>query len=209
MKEGIAVITGAFNPVQKAHIYLAKEVLRQCPSIKKAIFVPVGNQYQKPGLQDASYRLALLQEACKEDLRFQVSQIELWNERQLYTYETLALLQKENPNSELYLVIGSDNLKELDTWKEYESILRLYHVIVFSRNQDNVEKIVQENTKLSKFHSKFVYMLGNPFITISSTMVRNCIQEGKEFKDLVPIAVYQYLLKNNRYAKKRKDGLLC
>ncbi|MCI8291785.1 MAG: adenylyltransferase/cytidyltransferase family protein, partial [Clostridia bacterium] len=39
MKDAIAVITGTFNPVHKAHINLGKQVLKKFPYIKKIIYV--------------------------------------------------------------------------------------------------------------------------------------------------------------------------
>ena len=43
---------GSFNPPTKAHIELAKKVIKEC-SLDKVIFVPVGDLYEKEGMAKA------------------------------------------------------------------------------------------------------------------------------------------------------------
>lgn len=62
MKSAVAVIVGSFNPVQKAHIYLGQNVLQQFPQIRKVIYVPVSNMYQKGELLDSEYRYRIEKE---------------------------------------------------------------------------------------------------------------------------------------------------
>ena len=68
----------------------------------------------------------MLKLVCDKNDRFEVSKIELEQERQLFTIETLRILQKQYLNYEIYFTMGSDNLKELETWKKSTEIGRAH-----------------------------------------------------------------------------------
>lgn len=201
MKKAIAVITGTFNPVQKAHINLGEQVLKNFTNVKKVVYVPVGNKYVKKDLQDAEYRYQILKAVCNTRENFEVSRVEIDNDKQLFTFQTLDLLSKEYKDYDIYLVIGSDNLKNFNTWREYEYLLENYKVIVVSRGSDSLEKIVNESAYLSKYLDNISFIISNDFLNISSTQVRNNIKEGKEFKHLLPKEAYEYIMLNNKYEK--------
>ena len=45
-----------------------------------------------------------------------------------YTYQTLEHCQKKYEDDEIYFICGSDNLAEIDTWREYEIILSNFKI---------------------------------------------------------------------------------
>ena len=61
------------------------------------------------------------------------------------------------------MVIGSDQLKNLQKWKNYKQILNLVKVITFNRKDEN---FVLNNSIKIKFIDNFD-------VNISSTMIRN------------------------------------
>lgn len=208
LRDAVAVITGTFNPVHKAHINLGKQVLKKFPYIKKIIYVPVGDKYIKNDLSSAEYRYNMLKKVCENIEEFEVSRIEIENKKQLYTYQTLDIIKKEYEDSDIYLVIGSDNLKEFHTWKRYKYILENYNLIVFSRNNDCLEKIVTYNKYLNNYISKILFVTCNKYLSISSTQIRKYIKSGIDFKKLVPKEVYDYIMNNNIYLNK-KERKVC
>ena len=48
------VFIGSFNPVTKAHLMIAKEILKK-PKVEKIIFVPVSDLYAKASLKTEGY----------------------------------------------------------------------------------------------------------------------------------------------------------
>lgn len=199
MKKGIGVMTGSFNPMQKSHLNLAKEVLRRFSQIEKIVFVPVGDHYQKPELREAAYRYQIVQAVCEKQSNMEVSRIEMDQPRQLYTYETLALLQQEYIDYDLYLIMGGDNLAEFDTWQHYLEILQHYYIIAFSRENNKVAKIVENHEELKKFKNRISLIDSRHILEISSTQVRRYCNKGKSIKDLVPKEAYRVIQQNNLY----------
>ena len=45
-------------------------------------------------------------------------------------------------------------------------------------------------------------LIDAPYLDISSTIIRNRIDEGKSISDLVPEKVEEYIYKNNLYRKR-------
>ena len=112
-KKIIAVFGGSFNPPTVAHLNLAKQILEKVENVVKVIFVPVSTKYNKRGLASDEERFDMLKTICNIEKGLEVSSIELESTRQLYTIETLEKIKEQNPENDIYFVLGTDNLKEL------------------------------------------------------------------------------------------------
>lgn len=185
-KTGIAVFGGSFNPPTVAHIDLAKQILSKIDEIEKVIFVPVSTRYNKNGLAPDEVRLGFLKRICQNYSNIDVSNIEIKSPKQLYTIETLRCIKEKYQGKNIYFVIGTDNLKELETWHEPEKILTEFKIIVLERGQDNAEQIIQDSPFLNRFKTSFVKMDNIQKIDLSSSFVRSQIKTEKPIKGLVP-----------------------
>ena len=149
-KNVIAVFGGSFNPPANSHISLAKQVLENNSNIEKVIFVPVNVKYNKEGLASNEDRFFMLQKICENNEGIEVSDIEITSQRQLYTIETLRLIQEKYKEYEIYFVLGTDNLKELETWHEADELLKKFKMLVLERGDDDIEQIIEEDDFLRK-----------------------------------------------------------
>ena len=66
----------------------------------------------------------MLKSICNSQENLEVSDLELKSERQLYTIETLRIIEEQKPEKEIYFLIGTDNLKELETWYKPDELLK-------------------------------------------------------------------------------------
>ena len=154
--KGIAIFGGSFNPPLNSHLELAKQVIKNLCNIEKVIFVPVSTKYnRKNNLTDDAHRYKMLKLMCNGEEKLEVSDVELSYGRQLYTIETLDIFKNEYPEYDIYFIMGTDNLKDLHTWKESERILKNYKIIVLERNEDNLEKI-KNGEEVESFFKKEV-----------------------------------------------------
>ena len=185
-KKIIAVFGGSFNPPTVAHIELAKQVLKNIKNLDKIIFVPVSTKYNKKGLAPDEDRFNMLKEICNKEDNLEVSRVELDSERQLFTIETLQIIKESNPNSDIYFIIGSDNLKELPTWHNIEKILQEYKIVVLERDDDSISNIIRENKLLSCYKDSFITIKEINKINMSASNVRRNIAENKSIKGMVP-----------------------
>lgn len=186
----IGIFGGSFNPPHKMHKSIANGLIEQS-YVDKVVYVPTGNKYNKKDLIDAKHRLEMLKLMINDNSDLLVSDYEIKNVL-TYTYQTLDYFKSIYPDDEIYFICGSDNLKEITTWKNYKYILEKYKLLVIRRNNDNLDNIINElNTSgiiLAKISSQ----------NVSSTNIRKHLINNQENDDL-DIKVRRYINKKQLY----------
>lgn len=203
-KNKIVVFGGSFNPPLNSHFSLAESVLNEYDDVQKVIFVPVNSNYEKKGLIDNEHRYNMLKLVCDKNEFFDVSRIEIDNERQLYTIETMNLLQEEYKDKELLFIIGTDNLKQLHTWNRVNELLNKFKILILERDDDNIQEIINSSEFLKQYKTSLVELKNHLKSNLSSTYVRRMLNDNKSIRYLVPDEVYYYI-KNNNLFKNRGE----
>lgn len=197
--KSIAVFGGSFNPPINSHVLLAKQILDRCKKIEKLIFVPVSTKYQKQELIEDKHRYNMLKIICNKEDKLEVSDVELKTEKQLYTIQTLDYFKQKYKEYEIYFVMGTDNLKELSSWKEPERLLKEYKVIVLEREKDNLEELIRKEKFLENNKDSLIKIGGIDKIFLSSTMIRDKIKKGESIEEFIDRDVLEYIMKNRLY----------
>lgn len=184
----IGIFGGSFNPVHNGHIFIAKYIMEK-KSLDKIIFIPVGlPSHRENNLLSSKHRLNILSLALENEKSFEISDIELKEEKVSYTIDTLRKIKEIYPNDEIYEIIGEDSAAYFEKWKDYKEVLKLSKVLVFMRKNS----IVKENFENMEF-------LDTPYIDISATMVRENIRKGIDISNLIDEKVYEYIKNNKLY----------
>lgn len=199
VKKQIVVFGGCFNPPLNSHFSLAEQLLAEYHQIEKIIFMPVNSQYQKVDLIENKHRYEMLKLACNRNEKFEVSSIEMDYPRQLYTIETLTKLQRQYEKHEICFTMGSDNLKELETWSQAEKLIKNFKIYVFERDKDDIEQIIETNKFLKENRQAFIKVKNIIKSDLSSTLVREKIKEGKSIRYLTSDEIVSYIKQNNLY----------
>ena len=108
-------------------------------------------------------------------------------DRVVYTYETLDYFKKKYLGSEIYFILGADNLKQISNWKNSEYILSNYKLLVINRGDEKTE--VKDNVIVMD-------ILNND---ISSTFIRNNIDNDDIIKKYLDKNVLEYIRKEKLY----------
>lgn len=198
-KNTIVVFGGSFNPPLNSHFSIAEQVLNQYQEVEKVIFVPVNKKYEKDGLEENKHRYNMLNLVIKKNSNFILSDIDMQENRSLYTIETLEEIKKKYQDKDICFLIGSDNLKELHTWYRAEELISKYKVLVMERNQDKVEEIIKHNELLNCYKENIEKLNEEIRSNFSSTYVRAQIKKGKSVRYLLPDEIYEYIQENNLY----------
>ena len=187
------IFGGTFNPPHIAHSIVADNV-RQQLNLDKILFIPSGNPPLKESIP-AKHRLSMSKLAFGNDKNFEISEIEIKDTAEKsYTVDTLRILKEKykNNETELYLIIGMDNLIDLPNWKEPEKLFEFAKIIVINRPENNKDDAVKD------FRERAIFV-DVPDLEISSRMIRRNISEGKSVKYLVSDAVEEYIEKHGLY----------
>lgn len=198
-KNTIVVFGGSFNPPLNSHFSIAQQVLNQYKEVEKVIFIPVSKKYEKDELEENKHRYNMLKLVIDKNNNFLLSDIDMNENRSLYTIETLEEIEKQFPEKEIWFLIGSDNLKELHTWKRAEELVSNYQILVMERNEDKVEEIIKQNELLNCYKENIKKLNEEIRSNFSSTYVRSQIKKKKSVRYLLPDEVYEYIEENNLY----------
>ena len=198
-KNVIVVYGGSFNPILYSHLSIAEQVVNQFKQVKKVMFVPVSTQYEKAGLIENKHRYEMIKLAISGNENFLVSDIELKNKEQLHTFQTLQKLQKQYIDNELWFMMGTDNLKEINTWSYAAELLKNYKIVIIERDNDQLAEIIEQNKLLKQYQSHLQKLEIKLVKNMSASYVRQKIKNKESITGLLPPNVEEYIVKNNLY----------
>lgn len=191
----IGIFGGSFNPPHEMHRQIGIHLIQES-YLDKVIYVPTGDCYQKPDLVSLKDRYQMVKQMLEGYSYLEVSDYEAKNHI-VYTYQTLDYFKRKYPYDKIYFICGSDNLKELDTWKNASYLLENYSLIVIPRNQDNRNQLLEKYLN----HSS-ITIADIPNNQISSTEIRRLLKENRTSKKLVKKLLpttLEYIYQKNLY----------
>ena len=203
-KNKIVVYGGSFNPPINSHFFIAEQVLNQFEEVDKILFVPVSNSYEKTGLLDEKYRYTMLKMVIDHNPDFLLSDMDLNKKRSLTTIEVLEKAKQQFPENEIWLLLGSDNLKEFSIWNQAEDILRDYDILVMERDADQLTQIINHDELLRKYQQKIKAVNEKIRSNYNATYVRELISHQKSVRYLIPEEIREYIEKNHLYQGSEK-----
>lgn len=191
----IGLYSGTFDPIHVGHLIIMENSINQM-NLDKIIVIPSANPPHKLDKKKtpANIRVEMVKEAIKDNEKLVLSTYESTDSLVKYTYETLDFFEKSFPNDEVFLIIGEDSFLSLNTWKNYEKILKS-KLIVFAREESKSGGVLEREIESQRKLNPNIYLLNDFFTNISSTLVRNLVNENKSIKYLVSDEV-MYIIKN-------------
>lgn len=120
--KGVALFGGSFNPPTKAHVSVIEQLSDR---FSKVIVMPARISPFKTDADvlNGKTRIALLKKICSHLKNVEISDYEIKREDVSYTYITLTDLTKKY--DKIFLALGSDNIEELERWKNLDVIFSL------------------------------------------------------------------------------------
>lgn len=199
MKPVIVAFGGSFNPPTNSHFSLAEQIHCSFTQVDCIVFVPVSDLYPKKDLLASKYRVDMLKLVCEKNPYFKVSTIETESSTLLNSIETLRYLQKEYKEHEIWLTLGTDNLKVITSWPGYKEILEKFRCLVLERDEDCFDEIVLGNEVLKHYKDRLIKVKESIHSDASSTLLRNKLREGKSIRYMLPDEIYFYIKEKGLY----------
>ena len=199
----IGIYGGTFDPPHWGHITAARAAMEQL-KLDRLVLIPDRVPPHKAlpeGSASPEQRLEMAALATAElGRRAEVSDRELRRDGPSYTSDTLAALREEYPEDTLWLLMGSDMFLSLQTWHAPEEIMALARIAPFSREAaDESAAFTAQKARLEREYGAQICIVQNPEVReLSSTEVRAALAAGQG-SDLLPPAVYGYVLREHLY----------
>ena len=187
---------GAFDPPHLAHRALAEVALEQL-ELDELRILPTGQAWHKTRtLTEAGHRLAMARLAFEGLPGVVVDDREICRAGPSYTLDTLRELRAEQPQAELYLVMGKDQADVLPTWRDWERIVEIAIICVADRDglTGQETRFVPPPAMAGRFRK-----LQMPAMDISATGIRARVASRQGIAPLVSPAVARYIEQNHLY----------
>jgi nicotinate-nucleotide adenylyltransferase len=197
----LGIIGGSFDPIHYGHLLLAEQAADGA-GLDRVVFMPAKISPFKIGKAAASEqdRYAMVSLAIKDNVKFDLSDIELKKEGISYTYDTLIACQSFfGEDTKIHFICGTDSFISMEHWYESESIFRKFSLIVGSRPRYKDKSRDEMVKKLNEKYGTEISRIHMPKIDISSTDIKQRLVEGKSIKYLLPQAVEEYIQENGIY----------
>lgn len=199
-KARIGILGGSFDPPQIGHLILA-EYSREALDIDHVLFVPVGDHPVKRGelRLPVVHRLAMLKLAISDNPYFSISRADIDRAGPHYSADTVRLIREQNPNADLYFVMGGDNLRALPTWKRAPDLYHCCRLAVMKRADEDITPEMHDAVLPGL--SEMVDIVDVPMLSVwlSSTVVVKRLRAKLSVRYLVPDAVLAYINDNDLY----------
>lgn len=155
---------------------------RQALELDVVLLVVANAPWQKVGsrtVSPAEDRLAMVRAAVADAPGLEVSDIEIARGGLSYTADTLEALQRDEPDAELFLVLGNDAAAGFATWDRHEEVAQRARLVVVDR--PGTPTPIDDGFSWTR--------VDIPELEISSTELRQRVADGRSIRYLTPEGV--------------------
>jgi nicotinate-nucleotide adenylyltransferase len=135
VSERLGIFGGTFDPPHVGHLVTAVNVRHEL-ALDRVLLVVNDQPWQKVGTRDispAADRFAMAEAAVGSVEGLEASRIEIDRGGMSYTADTLRELLDEDPDRELFVILGSDAAGGLTTWERAGEVRALATIVVVER----------------------------------------------------------------------------
>ncbi len=187
-----ALFFGSFNPVHNGHIQIAQSALSAAQIDEVVLIVSPQNPFKsKAELAPEEHRLKMAELSTQDLPNISVSDIEFRLPKPSFTINTINQLTKKYPDDWFYILMGSDNLNNFSSWKDYQQILDHCRLLLYKRDTEEIPIKTKSAYQLTVLYA--------PILPFSSTKVRKAIKQGDDISEMVPSSVERYIKQHFLY----------
>jgi nicotinate-nucleotide adenylyltransferase len=211
--EVIAILGGTFDPIHNGHIETAQETAHWL-GLNKLYLLPAHIPPHKTATSaSALQREAMVNLVCQQYPLFELDNRELERHSSSYTLTSLQEIKQEHPNSIIFFIIGMDSLLTFTQWHQWQDILKLCHLVVNIRPgyqlqhlNTEIENLLENHqadslTEAHQHNAGCIIFHDNQAIEISSSEIRNQINNQELMASVLPHSVIRYIAQQKLYQK--------
>ena len=164
----IGLLGGSFDPAHKGHLAISKEAKKRF-KLKKIIWaITKKNPFKKKGNTRLEHRIKASKKFTNKYKFIQIN----YFEKIIKSNKTIDLINhlKKNTNSEIYFIMGADNLINFHKWHKWKIISKKCKIVVFDRQ--GYKKKSLNSLSFKRLNGKNLKFVEFNKVNISSSQLR-------------------------------------
>jgi nicotinate-nucleotide adenylyltransferase len=197
----LGILGGTFDPPHVGHLWLAA-LAADSLGLDRVLFMPAAQPPHKGGrlVTRATDRLLMTRLAIAGDPTFELCPIEMERTGPSYTIDSVTELKRAYPDAQHFLVMASDSLAQIDTWREPDRLLAEVEWVVGPRLGSQLPDRSALEARFGPNASR-IHLLEGPTLEVSSSEVRRRVAAGLTIHYLVPRDVEELILLRRLYRR--------
>ena len=171
----IALYLGSFNPFHNGHLEVVKTALNDFKMDKVIIVPTMQNPWKEEKVLDIDKRIDIIYESIYEEESFQMLKnacikgkrsqnyiiVDLIEKKLIppyYSYATLHALKNKYCNDEVFVLVGSDTMKDIPNWMHGGKIIEDYNFLIVDRprnsiSSSSIREMLRTRNKMDAYYS--------------------------------------------------------
>ena len=168
-KKKIGILGGTFDPAHIGHIKISKSAKKKFKLDKVIWAVTKKKPFKTKSSLGLEERMSY---AKKINLKNKFIRIRFYEDKikSNKTINLIKFLLKKNKNTEIYFIMGADNLIYFHKWEKYNVITSLCKILVFDR--DGYKSKSMKSLSFKKYNKKGLEFIKFKKVKISSSQLR-------------------------------------
>lgn len=168
-KKKIGILGGTFDPAHDGHIKISKEAKKRY-GINKIIWaITKKNPYKSKSSLSLNKRIKY---AKKINFKNKFIKVNFYENiiKSNRTVDLIKYIKKKNKNTDIYFIMGADNLVNFHKWKKSELISSICNILVFDRGGYKAKSL--KSLGFKKYNKKSLEFIKFEKVNISSSQLR-------------------------------------
>lgn len=208
----IAIYGGAFDPVHIGHEAVIQHLMNHYAFDRVYVIPYALSAFNKHPVASGTDRLAMLNLVCARMPHCHVDARELRRPGCSYAIDTVLSIVDEHPLADLFIVLSTESLASFTRWKRWQALIKLARILCLSRvsapldlAMDLTHDVAAKPLHLDHLEAKRIFMDGFEPPSISSSLIRQGLQQGEAMKQYLNPDVCQYI-QHHRLYHRPKDN---
>jgi len=198
----IGILGGTFDPPHVGHLWLAT-LAADAIGLDRVLFMPAAQPPHKEGqvVTRASDRVLMTRLAIAGNAALELTLIETERPGPSYTIDSVDELRRTyGTDADLYLVMATDSLNAIDTWREPDALLERIEWVVGPRPGEPPPDRSALEDRFGELASR-IHLLEGPSLDVSSSDIRRRVAAGHAIRYLVPRGVQELIAERGLYRR--------
>ena len=217
----IGILGGTFDPIHLGHLRCAEEICQEL-NLENVYLIPSASPPHKTKMPVISFKHRLAMTRLAADISPYIEAVDLEGRRAGHSYsiETLREFHRIfRPDPDLFFIMGMDAFLEIKTWREYKYLFDYAHFVIITRagfqSHDlmsvlseldvGIKRKEDESDLFVAPSGKTVMLIRAAIMDISSTRIREMVEENRSIRFLVPESVRTYIAEKGLYRNDATD----